>query len=285
MDCFPQSCQFSTGPGTGNWDFLDLVASLESRAPTCGPFQPAWTSNVKIRHRFLQKTVVWGAVLLLRTLFLTVRTDIRVAQEGAMTNVPPIGQTRYCFCLWHDIILAALFCHKAHSLATLVSRHQDGTYLSDLIDILGIRPIRGSASRGGAQATRQLLKMPDHHICITPDGPRGPRHEMKDGITWIAARTGRPIVAVTVKATRCWKIPGRWSDIMIPKPFSKLVAITSVPIEVPSDLSREQVAEMTARVQDEMERLDTLSDRLVRGDETVADMITGGSSRFVKRAA
>lgn len=228
---------------------------------------------------------MWGAVLLLRALFLTVRTDIRVAQEGAMTNVRPTGSKRYCFCLWHDIILAALFCHKAHSLSTLVSRHEDGSYLSDLMDILGIRPVRGSASRGGAQATRQLLAMPDQHICITPDGPRGPRHQMKDGITWIAARTGRPIVAVTVKATRCWRIRDRWSDIMIPKPFSRIVAITSVPIEVPSGLGRDQVAEMTAQVQDEMDRLDALSDRLVRGDESVVDQIAGDLKQFEQKAA
>ena len=242
-------------------------------------------SPVKIRNRFLHKVIAWSAVLLLRTLFLTVRTDIRVAKEGAMTDIPPVGPTRYCFCLWHDIILAALFCHKAHSLSTLISRHEDGTYLSDLIKILGIRPIRGSASRGGAQATKQLLEMPDQHICITPDGPRGPRHEMKDGIAYIAARTGRPIVAVTVKATRCWRIPANWSDIMIPQPFSKIVAITGHPIEVGPDLSREQIAGVTAQIQDEMDRLDALSDRLVRGDESVADLISPPPQRVDKRAA
>ena len=240
---------------------------------------------MKIRNRILNKVIAWTAVLLLRTLFLTVRTDIRIAREGAMTDAPPVGSTRYCFCLWHDIILAALFCHTAHSLSTLVSRHQDGTYLSDVIEILGIRPIRGSASRGGAQAMKQLLEMPDQHICITPDGPRGPRHEMKDGITYVAARTGRPIVAVTVKATRCWKIPAGWSDIMIPKPFSKVVAITSVPIEVGVDLSREQISDVTAQVQDEMDRLDALSDRLVRGDESVADLIIPTPQHVDTRAA
>jgi lysophospholipid acyltransferase (LPLAT)-like uncharacterized protein len=242
-------------------------------------------SPVKIRNRFLHKVIAWSAVLLLRTLFLTVRTDIRIAKEGAMTDTPPVGPTRYCFCLWHDIILAALFCHKAHSLSTLISRHEDGTYLSDLIEILGIRPIRGSASRGGAQATKQLLEMPDQHICITPDGPRGARHEMKDGIVYIAARTGRPIVAVTVKATRCWRIPASWSEIMIPQPFSKIVAITGHPIEVSSDLSREQIAEVTAQVQDEMDRLDALSERLVRGDESVAELIYPQPQRVDKRAA
>ncbi len=240
---------------------------------------------MKIRNPILNKVIAWTAVLLLRTLFLTVRTDIRVGQKGAMTNQPPIGPTRYSFCLWHDIILAALFSHKAHSLSALVSRHQDGTYLSDLIQILGIRPVRGSASRGGAQATKQLLNMPDQHICITPDGPRGPRHVMKDGITYIAARTGRPIVVVSVKATRCWKIPAGWSDIMIPKPFSKVIGITGIPIEVPADLTRDQIAEVTAQVQDEMDRLDALCDRLVKGDKSVESLIAQPTQRTTRKAA
>lgn len=230
-------------------------------------------SPVKIRNRFLDKVIAWTAFLTLRALFLTVRTDIRIGQKGAMTDAPPIGPTRYCFCLWHDIILAALFCHKAHSLSALVSRHQDGTYLSDLLELLGIRPVRGSASRGGAQATKQLMEMSDQHVCITPDGPRGPRRQMKDGITYVSARTGRPVVPVTVKATRCWKIPAGWSDIMVPKPFSKVVAITGTPIDIPADCSREQIAEFTAQIQDEMDRLDALGDRLAQGDSSVDALI------------
>ena len=72
---------------------------------------------------------------------------------------------------------------------------------------------------------------------------------------------------------------------MIPKPFSRIVAITSVPIEVPSGLGRDQVAEMTAQVQDEMDRLDALSDRLVRGDESVVDQIAGDLKQFEQKAA
>jgi len=268
-----------------NWDFLVRAPSVEFPSGDFDPFSLTWTSPVKIRNRFLDKVIAWTAVVLLRVLFLTVRTEIHAAKKGAMTNTPPIGPTRYSFCLWHDIILAALFCHKAHSLSTLISRHQDGTYLSDLIELLGIRPVRGSASRGGAQATKQLLSMPDQHICITPDGPRGPRHVMKDGITYVSARTGRPIVAVSVKATRCWKIPAGWSDIMIPKPFSKVIGITGMPIEVPADLNREQIAQVTAQVQDEMNRLDALGDRLVQGDKSVEALIAQPIQPTVRKAA
>ena len=187
--------------------------------------------------------------------------------------------------MWHDAILLALFSGKAHSLAGLISRHQDGTYLSDAARMLGIATVRGSASRGGALATRQLFDLADRHVCVTPDGPRGPRHQMKDGVLYVASRTGRPIVPSALKANRCWKIPGGWSDMILPKPFSKVLAIAGTPIELDENLTREQIADVMDRVQDEMDRLDAISDRIIHGDESAAGLIANDYSWQERKAA
>jgi len=229
---------------------------------------------VKIRHRYLDKVIAWSAFLVLKALFLTIRVEIRAAIPGGACTVRPIGPQRYSFCVWHDAILLALFCSRSYSLSALVSRHQDGTYLSDVINLLGIETIRGSASRGGAQATKQILEASDLHICITPDGPRGPRRQMKDGLIYVASRTGRPVICSSMKASNAWYIPGGWSDIVLPKPFSKVKVIAGLPIEVPKDVSRDEVAEYRSRVQDEMDRLDAIADRIVEGDESVSHLIT-----------
>ncbi len=230
---------------------------------------------MKSRSRFLDRLIARSAWLLLKALFLTVRVDLRLTRPDATPTVPPPGPRRYCFSVWHDAILIALFFRSHYSLSALVSRHQDGTYLSDLLNLLGVRPVRGSASRGGAQATRQLLNLSDLHICITPDGPRGPRRQMKDGIIYIASRTGRPIVCSTMQATRAWRIPGGWSDIVLPKPFSRVVILTSQPIDIPRDLSREEIAACRDRIQDEMDRLNALGERIVRGDESLSHELSG----------
>ncbi len=228
---------------------------------------------MKIRNPYVNWLIARVATWMLRTLFLTVRIDHRKAVEDGTPYARTTGTLRYCFCMWHDVIVAALFSRKTFKLSGLISRHQDGTYLTHAIKMVGITPVRGSASRGGAQATRQLIDRPDLHVCITPDGPRGPRRVMKDGIVYIASRTGRPVVPSTITGTNYWSVPGGWSDMLIPKPFSRLLLLAGQPIFVPPDISREEIAEFTEKIQLEMDRLDLIGQRLIRGDESVADLI------------
>ena len=229
---------------------------------------------MKIRNPYANGLIARVATWMLRLLFLTVRIDHRKAVEDGTPYARANCDLRYCFCMWHDVIVAALFSLKTFKLSGLISRHQDGTYLTHAIKMVGITPVRGSASRGGAQATRQLIDRPDLHVCITPDGPRGPRRVMKDGIVYIASRTGRPVVPSTITGTNYWSVPGGWSDMLIPKPFSKLLLLAGEPIHVPPDISREEIAEFTERIQLEMDRLDLIGQRLMRGDESVADLIS-----------
>ena len=244
---------------------------------------------MKIRSRFLDKIIAWTAFLFLRALFLTVRVDIRMTHSDGLCTVRPQDRQRYCFPVWHDAILIALFCHRSYSLSALVSRHQDGTYLSDVLNLLGIRPVRGSTSRGGAQATKQLLEMSDQHICITPDGPRGPRRQMKDGIIFVASKTRRPVICTAMKATRAWYIPGNWSDMVLPKPFSKVIVLAGKSIHVSEDLSREQIASYRTLVQDEMDLLDAVAERIICGDESASHLVgpdsKGTASSGARQAA
>lgn len=228
---------------------------------------------MKIRNPIINWCIARLATWILRLLFMTVRIDHRHVSSDGTPYRPASGSRRYCFCMWHDVILAALFSQRTYNLAGLISRHQDGTYLTHAIKLLGITPVRGSASRGGAQATKQLMEQPDLHICITPDGPRGPRREMKDGIVYIASRTGRPVVPSTITADRYWSIPGGWSDMLIPKPFSRLLLIAGEPIHVPAELTREQIASLTDEIQDEMARLDDIGKRIISGDESAFELV------------
>ncbi|MEZ6058877.1 MAG: lysophospholipid acyltransferase family protein [Planctomycetaceae bacterium] len=228
---------------------------------------------MKIRNSIANWIIARLGTWALRALFLTVRIDHRTVVDDATPYRRPAGSRRYCFCLWHDAIVTAVFGLKTYFLSGLISRHQDGTYLAHAAQLSGITPVRGSASRGGAQATRQLIDRPELHVCITPDGPRGPRRVMKDGIVYLSSRTGRPIVPTSLKATRAWSVPGGWSDMMLPKPFSKALLIAGRPMELPEDLSREQIAKIASQIQQEMDRLDAIGDRLIAGDESVAELI------------
>jgi lysophospholipid acyltransferase (LPLAT)-like uncharacterized protein len=172
------------------------------------------------------------------------------------------------FCMWHDHIVMAVFSSRTHSLAGLISQHRDGGYLADSVQIAGIHPVRGSTSRGGAEAVREILSRPDLHLAMTPDGPRGPRRKMKDGIVYMSARSGRPIIPTALLASRYWNISGSWTDMMIPKPFSRVLLITGSPIIVPEDLPREDMERWAAALELEMNRLDQIAHRIMNGDTT-----------------
>ena len=177
---------------------------------------------------------------------------------------------RYVFSMWHDQIVMAVFSQRTWNLAGLISQHRDGGYLADSVLIAGIQPVRGSTSRGGMEAVREILSLPDLHLAMTPDGPRGPRRQMKDGILYIASRSERPLVPSGMAASNAWQVRGNWTDLTIPKPFSTAVLIAGTPVVVPKDLDRESMAQWSAALTAEMARLDAIAERLLSGDEGAA---------------
>ena len=228
---------------------------------------------MKIRSRTMNIFLAAIATIILRLLFLTVRVDHRKVVADATPYARPKGTTRYTFCMWHDGIVLAVFSLKTWCLSGLISQHRDGGYLADSATLAGIRPVRGSASRGGAEAIGTLLSIPEYHLAMTPDGPRGPRRILKEGIIFIASRSRRPIVPTAIAASPAWSIQGSWTDLLIPRPFARVLLISGKPIEIPEKLTRDRFAEYTAILQAEMNRLDALAARLIAGDETAGDEI------------
>ena len=149
---------------------------------------------MKIRSRWFNMILSYLATFCLRLLFLTVRVEHRRIVDDATPYTRPQNTQRFTFCMWHDQIVLAVFSLRTWNLAGLISQHRDGGYLADSVLIAGIQPVRGSTSRGGAEAVREILDRPELHLAMTPDGPRGPRREMKEGIVFISSRSQRPIV-------------------------------------------------------------------------------------------
>jgi len=227
---------------------------------------------LKIRSPLLTKLAVLAFVRIVKVLFRTLRRDFREDTPGTNPYVIS-GQRRFLYCVWHDSIIVPIFAGPHSRSSALVSRHHDGLYVVGLLKAVGISSVRGSSKHGGASAVRQLITTAkDQHIVITPDGPRGPRRKMQEGPVFLASRTGRAIVPTAYGCLRSWKIKGSWTDLLIPKPFTKIFLLAGKPVEVPPDISREEVTRYTALVQDEMDRLSEEVERMTtspaaKGDE------------------
>ena len=96
---------------------------------------------------------------------------------------------------------------------------------------------------------RELERPQARDIGITPDGPRGPRAKVQDGVLALAASSRRAIYPVTVHYSRFWELPS-WDRFQIPRPGAVWRVVIGPPVAAPKNL---QVAELD-RVRGELER-------------------------------
>lgn len=226
---------------------------------------------MKIRSRWISRIAAWLLVTGFRTLLATCR-KIDVAPDSRLQIHQPTAvdqPERFLLSVWHDeLILPTFGAHPQLRRQTccLVSKHQDGGYLADAMTLLGYATVRGSSNKGGAAALKQLLDdTAEKHIVITPDGPRGPRREMKAGPVYLASQLGRRICCGAYACKRGWRINGSWTDMLIPLPFTTIYLVTSEPLAIKPDLSRDELHAEIMRVQAEMDRLNHMAQRLVSG--------------------
>jgi lysophospholipid acyltransferase (LPLAT)-like uncharacterized protein len=137
------------------------------------------------------------------------------------------------FLLWHEALLPLLWQHRGQGIAIVVSEARDGQYLSELAGSLGYRAVRGSSTRGGARALLGAVRelKAGRSIAFTPDGPRGPRRELKPGVIAAAQRGGGVIVPIHAEADRAWRLHS-WDRFMIPQPLARVLITYGRPFEV-----------------------------------------------------
>lgn len=220
---------------------------------------------MKIRSKLLTKLAAVLMVTAIKLLMKTIRLDLR-SPLPELICYENDGSERFFYSSWHDLLIFPLFCGKQKHMGSLVSKHQDGSFLAESMKLLGVATVRGSSSRGGPQAARQVIEFVKHsHLSMTPDGPRGPRRVMKPGIVFMASHSGRPIVPLGAACVRSWKIRGNWTDLVLPKPFTKVYFLVGMPIDVPPDLSREEISRYTQIAQQAMDDLQAEAERLAAG--------------------
>jgi len=158
---------------------------------------------------------------------------------------------------WHNRILLMpylyeRFCPRRRMLM-LVSRSRDGEFITRIMNRFGIDGARGSSSRGGSDALRELLRELERpqarDIGITPDGPRGPRAKVQDGVLALAASSGRSIYPVTTQASRFWELPS-WDRFQIPYPGAICRVVIGPEVAAPKNLEPSELD----RVRGELER-------------------------------
>lgn len=165
-----------------------------------------------------------GYVLLVR---LTSRVD---------TPPPPAGGP-YIIALWHGrLAMLHLLRFGDRNLVALISEHRDGQLISKCAWYYNIQSVFGSKTRGGMTAVRQLIRLAQdgHNLIVTPDGPRGPRMRVNEGIIDIARLSRLPILPAAI-GTSGGKEFNTWDRFLMPSPFSRIAVRWGEPFQVARD--------------------------------------------------
>jgi lysophospholipid acyltransferase (LPLAT)-like uncharacterized protein len=196
------------------------------------PHRPRW------RQRFAA-ALIYGLV---RGVAATVR--FRLKDDSGVFGVA--HNERLIFAIWHNRLALSLMMYRRYvlrmapdrQLAAMVSASRDGGLLTRVLELFGVQPVRGSSSRRGPQALREMVSWAaaGYDLAITPDGPRGPCYEVQEGVISTAQLTGLPIVPVSYHLN--WKIRARsWDRFQIPYPFTRCQVLVGRPIRVPREAS------------------------------------------------
>ena len=191
------------------------------------------------------------APLLLRALALTWRVQRRGERGFALLR----SDRPWVVAMWHGrmLTLMPLRWHCGRDIGVLVSPSDDGALAKQALERFRYRIVRGSLSRAGARALREMheLLAAQGQLVVTPDGPRGPRHCINVGIAWLARGSGSPILPVGVAVDRAWRLRS-WDRFTIPKPFARLCVVYGDPVEVGADATDTELEVVAARVRDEL---------------------------------
>ena len=161
-------------------------------------------------------------------------------------------------CLWHDELFPLIYLKRQLNIIALVSQSGDGDLLAGVLERMGLETARGSSSRGGVKALLAAAKrMREAGLCgcVTVDGPRGPRHEVKEGAVFLASRADAPIVPIRLFMERR-KVFKSWDRFQLPLPFSRVTMVCADAYRVDCDpRDAEAVAQECRRLEEKLEAL------------------------------
>ncbi len=214
--------------------------------------------------RRILRIVPWLAARLMQCLFWL----LRVVHVGrAYPERCWAKGERIIVVFWHGRLLMMPFVYPGKSGALLISQHRDGEYFSRIATILGFEVIRGSATRGGMRAIKQMIRAIKGglNLVVTPDGPKGPRAKVKSGVIEVAKLTGAPIVPVSFSAARR-RFLQSWDAFLVPVPFSRAVYIWGEPMYVPPTTTKDEITKHQETLEERLDLLTMKADNYFRTD-------------------
>jgi len=201
------------------------------------------------------RLIIWLLPRLIKFIYLFLVNTIRWQTVGKAYD--PNDPQRNLYTFWHARMLMIPRLSRGiwHGYM-LISSHRDGGFIADSMHLLGIETVRGSTTRGGARALREMLravKDENRHLAITPDGPKGPREKVQKGTIQLALKAELPIIPVCYATKRHWRI-NSWDHFYIPQPFTRGVFVFGEVVIVDPDEDMDTAIARTQKSMDDAQQ-------------------------------
>lgn len=140
-------------------------------------------------------------------------------------------------CMWHGDLMSQPYNYfafrKNGTVKAMISHNKDGEIITKLVSNFKIGAVRGSSSKGAAKVLITALKelKSGNDIAITPDGPRGPRYSVADGVIALAQKSDSNVVCFNTVPTKYWQFKS-WDKFILPKPFGRIDFYISEPFDI-----------------------------------------------------
>jgi len=222
----------------------------QSQITVCVQYpESAMSVKKEIKYFFIKYFLTFPAYYLLNIYAKTVRVKLE-GIEDVFNHVSDGG--RVILASWHQRFFAGFYLPKSlkRNIPIMISKSRDGDFIADVVERIGWIPVRGSSSRRGRAALKELVDeiinfgMAGHIV----DGPTGPPRVVKPGLISLAEQGRAAICPVFVLYQRPW-IFSSWDRFMIPRPFSTVVLRFGSITAIPEDLDAAQFEEFRIRIE------------------------------------
>ncbi len=196
--------------------------------------------------------ISWLIAGIIRAIGVTLRFSV-IEDKAGITD-GSLGGTAKIWAFWHDRVFTMPLVYERYFSerqgAVLTSPSGDGELIARVLARFGVGAIRGSSSRRGAQALRELTGLIKFggDVVVTPDGPRGPRHVLQPGLLKLAQLTSTQIIPIRLEYSAAWHLKS-WDRFAIPRPFSSVSIFFGEPLEIPRKLDDLGTQEITQRLE------------------------------------
>ena len=151
-------------------------------------------------------------------------------------------QSPFILAFWHSQLMMISYSWKINKkLNILASGHSDGRFGAKVGSYFKLENIQTSKKNSNLslRTIYNLIKN-NNYLGITPDGPRGPKENVSEGIIKIAKNLQIPIIPIGFWSSKNFKL-NSWDSFLITLPFSKCSFVWNDPLKIPKKIDENEM--------------------------------------------